>query len=258
MLTKIHFITVNFKQDNFVRSLIEEVTSIDNCFLTIIDNSRTMEQIRSERYQIVGSDNVGYLPGLKKGLKHIELKSNQKVVLLNPDIKITADFIENVKAATLKRYDMIAPSVIDSETGVDQNPNLTRPYSLVRKILVNLEFSSYPTYFLINKVKACLRPFKNLQRKTSEKVSQKIHWAHGSIMIFNAGLFLDFDFDTPDVFLWGEEAIIANWVHVNGGEIYYVPALEVIHLSKSATTKIVARSRFKIWRDSYRIYKAFL
>ena len=77
-------------------------------------------------------------------------------------------------------------------------------------------------------------------------------------MIFNAGLFLDFDFDTPDVFLWGEEAIIANWVHVNGGKIYYIPTLEVIHLSKSATSKIIGRSRFKIWRDSYSVYREFL
>lgn len=257
-MTKIHFITVNYNQDHFVRSLIEGVTSIDNCFLTIIDNSRTMEQIRSDRYQIVGSDNVGYLPGLKKGLKYVELKSNQKVVLLNPDIKITTDFIENVKVATLKKYDMIAPSVIDSKTGVDQNPNLTQPYSLARKILINLEFSSYLTYFLINKFKAGLRPIKNLKKKITKKATQKIHWAHGSIMIFNADLFLDFDFDTPDVFLWGEEAIIANWVHVNGGEIYYVPTLEVIHLSNSTTSKIVGRSRFKIWRDSYSVFREFL
>ena len=257
-MTKIHFITVNYKQDSFVRSLIQCVTSVDDCFLTIIDNSRTMEEIRSDRCQIIASDNVGYLRKLKKGLYYAELEINQKVVLLNPDIKLTTHFIETLKTTKLKRYDMLAPSVIDLESGVDQNPNLARPYSLARKILIDLEFSSYPAYILFHKLKASLKPIKNIRSKVTKKLTKKIHWAHGSIMIFNADLFLDFDFETPNVFLWGEEAIIANWVHMNGGEIYYVPDLEVIHLSKSATSKIVGKSRFKIWRDSYRVYREFL
>lgn len=257
-MTKIHFITVNYKQDNFVRSLIQDLTPFDDCFLTIIDNSRTMVEIRSDRYQIIGSDNIGYLPGLKKGLNYSELKINQKVVLLNPDIKITTHFIETLKTITLKRYDMLAPSVIDLETGVDQNPNLIRPYSLARKILIYFEFSCYPAYRLFDTLKSSLKPIKNMKRKTTKKVAQKIHWAHGSIMVFDVGLFLDFDFDTPDVFLWGEEVIIANWVHDKGGEIYYMPDLEVIHQSKSATSRVVGKSRFNIWRDSYRVYREFL
>ena len=66
------------------------------------------------------------------------------------------------------------------------------------------------------------------------------------------------NFDTPDVFLWGEEVIISNWVHSKGGEIYYTPNLKVIHLAKSSTKYVVGKTRFKIWRDSYRIYKVFL
>lgn len=257
-MIKIQFITVNYYQDNFVNTMIEDLSTLDEVYLTVIDNSRTLKECKKDNYQIIGSDNVGYLTGLKKGLSFANITSGQKVILSNPDIKISLIFINKVMDLECKKYNMVAPSVIDSFTGNDQNPNRIKPYGWARKLFFDIEFSSYPLYFLINKLKSILKSIKNLDRESPTKISQKIYLAHGSIMIFNAESFIDFEFNTPNVFLWGEEAIIANWVHRNGGEIHYVPSLEVIHLSKSATSKIVGRARFKIWRDSYLIYREFL
>ena len=257
-MIKIQIITVNYHQDDFIYTMLEDISSFHEVYLTIIDNSRTLKECKKENYQIISNDNDGYLVGLKKGLISSNIKSGQKVILSNPDIKISPNFIKKVLGMEFGNYNMIAPSVIDLITGIDQNPNQIKPYSTARKLLFDIEFSSYLLYFMVNKLKNILKFISRFDRRSSKKLFQKIFLAHGSIMIFNAELFLDFDFDTPNVFLWGEEAIIANWVHKNGGEIYYEPALEVFHCSKTATSKIVGKARFKIWRDSYLIYREFL
>ena len=47
-MIKIQFITVNYYQDDFVNTMIEDLSTLDEVYLTVIDNSRTLKECKKD------------------------------------------------------------------------------------------------------------------------------------------------------------------------------------------------------------------
>ena len=254
----IKVITVNYKQKNYIQKLVDSLDK--NAELYIVDNSGELVNKKFDQTTILNpGKNIGYLHGLVFGTKMIEIKNDDFVIWTNPDITFAKGFFDILKKNTGNNYEMLAPRIINSK-GQDQNPNMLSQASRLRIALYDIEFSSYLLFVIVGAIKIFLKSLLNRNKleKIDYKLRQKIFQGHGACMIFN-GIFFSYpkDFDY-NIFIWGEEAVIANEVRKRGGAIIYDPSLIVFHDEGSITSIIPTRERFIQTSKSYKIYRKYL
>lgn len=253
----IKVITVNYKQEKYIEKLVDSLD--DDVELYIVDNSGELLNKRYAKTTILDpTKNIGYLKGLAFGTKMIDIKDDDFIIWTNPDITFDERFFEILKKNPGNDYDMLAPSIINSD-GQDQNPNMVTQASWLRIAIYDLEYSSYVAFAAIRALRNFLKFFIGNKIKKSNVIKRKkIFLGHGACMIFN-GIFFSFshDFDY-DIFTWGEEAIIAYEVRRRGGKVIYEPSLTVYHEEGSITSSIPNRQKYITTSKSYKIYRQFL
>lgn len=254
----IKVITVNYKQENYIQKIVD---SLDNDVqLYIVDNSGELVNKKFDQTTILNpGKNIGYLHGLVFGTKMIEINDDDFIIWTNPDIIFTEGFFDILKKNKGNSYEMLAPRIINSK-GQDQNPNMLSQASRLRIAVYDIEFSSYLLFISVEAIKSILKSLlkRNKTQRIDYQLRQKIFQGHGSCMIFN-GIFFSYskDFDY-NIFIWGEEAVIANEVRKRGGAIIYDPSLIVFHDEGSITSIIPTRERFIQTSKSYKIYRKYL
>ena len=87
---------------------------------------------------------------------------------------------------------------------------------------------------------------------------KKIYMGIGALYILTPNFFKYFDKLSEEVFLYGEEAVLAGQVESVNGNIIYEPKLICYHNESSTTSKINSKEKYELIRKSYKIYKKYL
>jgi len=259
----IHIITVNYKQEKYLIQIVDIVKKRNDTYLTIVDNSKSFNKnlcTKNINY-FTPNANIGYLQGLSLGIEKSKIKTEDIVILCNPDIEVNDSFLNDIKnISNLNNNDLIAPSIIDANKK-NQNPNKLKKFSKVDMFLSNLEFKSFLHFIIVRFIrkvaKSIVEKFKKMPININEAVCE-IFLPHGSCMIFKGAFFKEQPYFDYNVFLWGEEAIIADKVRKKGGKVIFYPLLTVHHQASSSTKHISSLDKYKIWKKSYKVYRELL
>lgn len=257
-MKNVHLVTVNYKQEQYLTRMLQSMSIPSNVKLSIVvvDNSGELSAEKMpESVRLVGRGiNEGYIKGLSLGFRSLRASSDDIVIFCNPDLEFKHDFfkvlIENENEVTNA---IIAPSIVDS-TGTNQNPNMLCKPGFLRRVLFDIEFSSYYCFIALRMLKSKLR--KAITKKTvTYDEKQDIYLPHGSCMVAKYGFIKSNRILEHEVFLWGEEVFIANSARRAGGKVVFLPSLRVFHDLNSSTKFIVGRERYNIWKSSYAKYR---
>jgi GT2 family glycosyltransferase len=260
----IYIITVNYKQEKYLNQIIDIVKKRHDTYLIIVDNSKSINNMpKSNKIEyIIPDKNIGYLSGLCLGVEKIKVAPNDIFILCNPDIIFNDNFFNKLNNLThFNDNDLIAPSIINYSQN-NQNPNRINIFSKTEVLLYDIEFFSFLSFIMTRLIKKIIKKLFLYFRVSNKPVlfekNYEIFLPHGSCMILKGAFFNKKPYFDYNVFLWGEEAIIADKVRRKGGKVIFQPDLEVHHISHSAIKYINNYKKYKIWKESYKIYRELL
>lgn len=267
---KIPFICVNYKTSNETIKYIKNVKSLSNssrALIIVIDNSPDNDDIEILKKFIVGNYNVdsqivllkkenrGYFQGLNDGILYAKNLGycNNFYVVGNNDIIFKDNFI--VQLENLKLNDdilVLAPDVITTE-GSHENPHVVEKMGFLRKLKYDLYFSHFVVAKLLSKIKSTERKYKIF-----DPIRKEIHMGIGALYVLTPQFFENFEKLSEEVFLYGEEAILAGQINSVKGKILYEPNLVCYHNESSTTSQMESKSKYKIIQKSYKSYRKYL
>lgn len=267
---QIPFICVNYNTYIETIKYIESVKSIiesKNAIIIIIDNSPTnddfliLDAFINDKYPndssivLLKHENKGYFQGLNEGIHHAKKLgiSNTYFVVGNNDIVFKDDFITQLMDMKLhKSILVLAPDVITSDNS-HENPHVIKRIGFLRKLKYDIYYLYYGLAKYLSKIKSVERKFKSYDPERKE-----IHMGIGALYILTPSFFTHFDQLSEEVFLYGEEAILAGQISSVNGKILYEPNLVCYHNESATTSKMESRTKYEIVRKSYRTYRKYL
>lgn len=268
---KVSVVVVNFKQLEYLKAFIDSlnILFVYNSYdveLIIVDNSGEVDQQEVQgdnlfSVTVLKKGNIGYLKGLVEGMKYSQKNNPDVFILCNPDIvfetSITKKDFEIIKANGI-----VAPYVYDL-SGVSQNPNRKNRMSKTEQLIWSVMTISYEVYSSISLIKEGLKNIikasKAVKKAPKESIdSFEIYLPHGCCMFVDSGLAEKANLFDEDIFLWGEEAVIAGKCRENGGRVWFQSSIKVKHFSHTSTGFISEREKFNIWKQSFQVYRRYL
>ncbi|MES2517798.1 MAG: glycosyltransferase [Bacteroidota bacterium] len=265
---KVAFICVNYNNASISISYIENVQKIksnNNVKIIVVDNASKegdykilnnyIENLQDDSISLIRSkQNLGYFNGLNIGIKQaLNDGFNEYQIIGNNDIEFSSDFLEVLRVINLKENEMIlSPDVVTTE-GIHENPHVIEKISFFRWLKHEVYFSSYYIACLITL-------FYSAERKPKLFDSERkyIHMGIGALYVLTPNFFSKFSELWDKVFLYGEEAILSGQILSVDGKILYEPTLRCFHNESATTSKLTSKSKYKITRESYKIYKKYL
>lgn len=270
-MKKVYFVCVNYNNSNFTIDYIKSVISLNNfeCVVKVIvvDNNSKAEDLEVlndfvNKYEFVilkrNRENLGYFKGLNEGIKLIR-DDFHYIIVGNNDLTFKNDFLTRLFALeVLKDNDLvIAPNIISLE-GFAQNPVSIQRISWLRRLFLRIYFFNYyigmPLYYFITN-------YRRLTNKASRNFSNtrnRIHHAYGACYILTRNFFNYYQLLDDSIFLYGEEALLAQQVKRANGFILYEPSLIVNHYEHATVEKLESLKHYKIRQSAYKKYRKFL
>lgn len=267
---RIPFICVNYNTSNETIKYINNIKSIDEnteAVVIIIDNSpannhfeRLQNFIREnyaedENIILQKKENKGYFQGLNDGIlcaRELGIKDTFYVVG-NNDITFKEDFITQLKSLHLNENVLVlAPDVVTSGDS-HENPHVIKRIGFMRKLKYDVYYLHYGLAKYLSKIKSVERRFKKYDPERKE-----IHMGIGALYILTRNFFTHFDKLSEEVFLYGEEAILAGQINSVNGKILYEPNLVCYHNESATTSQMESRTKYEIVKKSYKAYRKYL
>lgn len=248
---------------DFARELLQQVTRFQQK-LIIVDNNEyandhdyresPLDKLSREYEDVIyyrAGNNLGYYGAADWGLQqYLNIATLPDwIIVCNTDIS----FENNSFLATLVNlFDrsppaVIAPSIISSNHGSDQNPFLiSRPnkfrmhsYKFIFRYNLTLK-----TYIFAHSIKQKLTDVRRLVSISYPRLAESryIYAPHGAFIIFNSKYFREGGTLKYGSFLFDEEIFVAETASKLGLRVLYEPQLKVIH-KEHATTKTVESMR---------------
>lgn len=265
---KAAFICVNFNNSKVTIDYIlniQEIKKKYNIKIIIVDNASQESDINFLENYIVELDdkdiillksdsNLGYFKGLNLGVSWSLLNGySQYQIVGNNDLEFFPDFLTTLEKLELKEQELIlAPDVI-TVGGIHENPHVIHKMSFLRKFKYEIYFSNYYLAKLITKFFSAER-----KAKAFDPERKYIHMGIGALYVLTPNFFRHFDKLWDDVFLYGEEAILAGQISSVNGKILYEPLLKCNHNESATTSKMGSKFKYKIIQKSYKSYKKYL
>lgn len=265
---KLAFICVNYNNSNITKDYISSVLKIKenyNIKIIIVDNnsensdynnlSFLIKNLKNEDIVLLKSnENLGYFKGLNLGIKWaIENGYDEYQVIGNNDIEFSTDFLTILENLIIKNDELIlAPDVITSD-GIHENPHVIKKMSSLRKLKYDIYFSNYYLARLITLFYSADR-----KPKSYDPERKLIYMGIGALYVLTPFFFKHYSKLWDEVFLYGEEAILAGQIDHVDGKIIYEPSLKCKHYESATTSKITTKNKYKIIQSSYKIYKKYL
>lgn len=262
-------VTVSYDQEEYLMGFLSSISNLESGHgslkdIIIVDNyggcGGWAERYSEREIKIIRSSNVGYLRGLGLGVEYALEEDIDAIIICNPDIQFMTPIGSDVLQA-LRDMWVVAPQITDLD-GVHQNPNRRKPFSRLELLVWEVMARSYITYGIVRRFKAML---KNLAASCPSFIRQShdledgcIFLPHGSCMLVHTELLKKTNFFGEDLFLWGEEAVIAGLARKFGSGVKFVSSLQVEHFSHSSTQKIAPKEKYKIWQKSWLTYRKYL
>lgn len=265
---EVAFILVNYNNYNISINNVYNILSlkgdykrtiyvVDNCskdddYLNLkqgIPNIDCVKIIRSNK-------NLGYFGGLNYGLKKLDYKKYDYIVIANNDLIYKYDFLLKLNEG---RYDdnclAIVPELI-TINGKYQNPQLVSKPSKLRLFGYNLYYSCYIMSLIIELIYGSFfRKKSKEKRRVLEKTN--IFLCTGACIILKSCFIEKCGFLDDSVFLWGEEALLAHQIELAKGVMTYDPSLYVLHFENASVRKISSYKTYKLNKKSFKVYKKY-
>lgn len=267
------FICVNYLNCSdtiqFVQSLLRQDQAAD-IHIVVVDNSENEEEFTNlknrlnfEQVMIIESKtNLGYFGGAKYGLQYYSSlwEIPEWIIISNTDLEIQdPEFCNKLWSNWKGSETVIAPSIVSTHTGLDENPHMVKRPS-IRRILFYRTLYRFYYLTLFYQYLSCFRNYAKLKlidkipwlsSTIKSRSNEKLIYApHGSFIIFNRNFFKNADIDFG-AFLFAEEIFVGELARNSGVKIVYAPSLIVIHHSHSTTGIIKNRKMIKFKNDSY-------
>jgi GT2 family glycosyltransferase len=265
-MIKVCFVVVNHNNFSLTADMYQSVVcaarldfEFDFCVVDNSENDRERDVLIEwsrgcDNINVLFTENKGYFPGLNFGLRFVDQKEYDFVVIGNNDLLLSENFFDVLDGSAFS-HDVYAvcPDVLTSD-GVHQNPHVVYRYTFFKKLLLDIYFSNFFLGSLLRKAKYLFSK-KRLEKDVDAKI---IHMGIGAIYILTNRFFECCNGLEYPVFLYGEEAFFSKQVHCNGGVLWYLPEL-VVHHRESATLSLTSNRRKYDWsRASYRLHRDLL
>jgi len=206
--------------------------------------------------------NRGYLGGVKLGLEWFRKTQGELpewVIVCNNDIRIEQpDFFDRLSLIDRRAVGVIAPRILSSQTGLDQNPFMVRRPGRWRVGELRFWLKSYYLAFVHEKMSEWKKTGVSLKQRFLESTSERaglqptaIYAPHGSFLIFSKQFFERGGFLDDGFFLFHEEIAVAETCRQVGLPIVYYPELCVHHEEHSSNGRRFTRSIYERQRQSF-------
>ena len=260
-------ITINYKgadaTEAFLRSAAELESSRLAHILVVENGSQdgSAERLRPFIQQfrnvelLESSNNRGYFGGANWALQHYLARGQQPkwIIVCNNDIVFDdRQFLVKLLQRSSGIAHVIAPAIIDRNTGIDSNPFLLRRPSRFR--LWRCRFWSWNYYLMW--FKQWLSPHvRALKSRLSLRVSiikvdhsEIVYAPHGSFLIFSRAYFEAGGYIDDAFFLYAEELSVAETCRRLSIPVVHDPELRVIHDAHRVTGRMCNRFTFDAGR----------
>lgn len=190
--------------------------------------------------------NLGYLNGCLYGVKESG-SSYSWIMVSNTDIEFKEkDFFEKAIQNVSKDTWCIGPDIVLSATGIHQNPFLLQRPSKKKLWVWRTAYSDYMLFWLYFKLSA-LKP-----KKTIEKIigSRNVYAVHGSCFLLRNECVEKMLPVCKNIFMYGEELLIAEIVFQNKKSIYCNMSIGIIHNENQVTGSVGMKRKQKWFKNS--------
>ena len=203
--------------------------------------------------------NLGYLHGAVYSLDKAGISAETEwIVICNTDIEFASDsFFEQCLALpTGESVWAVAPLVHLKEENINQNPFMEKRPSN-EWICQRKRVYSNPLLFTAFLLLAVLKN-KHAGKEMVRGVPHTIYAQHGCFFILKPGFVRQLINDQNDVFMFGEELLLAELIRQAGRQIYYYPELEITHLHTRKAFSFNNRFKQKCFKQSFNyLYSRF-
>jgi GT2 family glycosyltransferase len=158
---------------------------------------------------------------------------------------------------TLNKYPVVAPNLITID-GVHQNPHAIAKISKRRQFIYDLYHINYYLSLLISFTAKVTRKFTQRRDHEEHKEGQIIHQGYGACYILTPVFFQHFDALKSPSFLMHEELFLSIQLEKSGLNMYYEPAISIIHYDHATVSKVATKKFWKISADAYWEFKKIL
>lgn len=256
---KIGIVILNYKSYDLTIHCLNLLNKViyPNFFVVVVDNfSPNLSFKFLQEYvngvnlnydvEVISSDkNGGYSYGNNIGIKNAESKQADYILIMNNDIEFDNDFL-NRMVHVINQHEnatMIGPGVIENKKSIEVPHRLNR----IKAIGFIFEHLFFPLK-LINNV---------IMRKRLDKYTHPInvYSVKGCCFIIKVKDFKKVNYFDENIFLFGEEFILAEKLYKNNMEVLFAPYIKVYH-KHSATINSVydAKKIFKMQIESHKYY----
>ncbi len=267
---KVLMYIVNYKSDEYLLDLIRSIQrSDDNCsksevIIYIQDNSaknfneldnlrQSINSFNINATLISDGNNSGYFGGLHIA-QSITSKEIDCVMYCNADLTVDIDFFKNLVEISTTHTGIIAPSIISTANGLDQNPKYLNRLSLHKLNYLKFIYSNILTYCLftvLSNIKESINQTGSKEAYGNNQYSKNMYAPHGAALVFTDVKFFKMLPNYP-CFLFGEELFIAEEALKADVKIYYDPSLKIADVRHGSIRLLSYNSRRKLYHESVR------
>lgn len=180
------------------------------------------------------------------------------VVVCNNDITVAnSDFLLILRATEPSLHPIVAPAILSSVTGQDQNPILEKPAGFFKRAKWRIFDTAYPiarsllaTHEFFVKWTAPRSGSPPNQPRAAR--NRSVYAAHGACVILSARFFSAGGSLDTTVPMFAEEMTLAEDANRLGLPISYLPSLEVLHREHSTTGPLLTRAKYELQRRAHR------
>lgn len=271
MTRDVLIITVQYGNIEDTKALVESVAASRHTGaleMMIVDNGRVhdetaLESIRKRApfpvHIIRPEKNLYYWGGAARALALVSKANNHSykwTIICNNDVVVeNSEFFSRLRLLDVNRYPLVAPVIIDSETGRDQNPLLGTPPGTLKRLkwrVHDLHYLVAVSMLAINRLLG--RLLVQRQPQQSDEKEQKIYAPHGAFVILSSMFFErggKLDTTLP---LYAEELSLAATAERLQLPVWHRLDLEVLHRAHSTLGTGITRAKYEMEREARRYY----
>lgn len=209
-----------------------------------------LKALQVENYLYKAPKNLGYLNGCLYGIKQYRIiREDDIIIVSNTDLQINNKnaFIRIEEKMKEKNVWCLGPC-IQLKTGEYQNPFLSERPAKQKVLIWKLMQGNHILLMLYNSLSKIKKQIKSssVKLKTTD-----VYAVHGSCFIMNKVGIQKLMDAANNVFMYGEELLVAEIVRLNNGIIRYADDIDIIHSENSTTRLANARVKAKWYKQSF-------
>jgi GT2 family glycosyltransferase len=272
------FVTVSYRggdvTGSFVRSLAGQ-QGVAGCTLTIVDNAASAESTAALRSLAAGfpgrlvvlpqAQNLWYWGGAAAAIAATypdRAAMPDWLVVCNNDITFEgSDFLTTLASLAGRDYGVLAPRIVSSATGADQNPFLVRRLRSLEYLRWHLYYTHYAVATALLAVAGWLRAAGLRHRRPAAQTGvgrdgegRRIYAPHGACIVFSRRYFEAGGSLDARVAMYGEELTTAGIAERLGLGVWYCPRLKVVHRQHASLGGGLTREVYRMQRESFYHY----